>query len=320
MEAESIQPHTISIADEAGNTANVLTGYGCNCFSVRFAAVAGKIESIWAPPGLGIEADQAFRGGIPLLFPFAGRLRGRGLKWLDGEYRFVHMDGLGNGIHGLVGDRPWRVIHAGGDSVTAVFQLSVDAWDRLPCWPADFHIEASYGFFGGRLRGSFLVTNPDRVPLPFGLGLHPYFRLPRTANLSNPCRLHLPFLQRWILRDMLPTGQTVPLDGRFRADQGFPLGKHEFDDVLTGCSSDGDHWRAQIADLESGFITSLAASANFTECVLYTPPHRHAVSIEPLSSVPDAPELLSKGIGQGLHILEPGESRHFWIEVWVDVA
>ena len=65
---------------------------------------------------------------------------------------------------------------------------------------------------------------------------------------------------------------------------------------------------ATIADPESGHQVSVTFDRAFRECVVYTPPHREAICIEPYTCVPDAFRLERDGVNAGLRVLSPGES------------
>ena len=65
--------------------------------------------------------------------------------------------------------------------MTGEFRCSLDDPDSSALWPADHQIRLTVRLGDGALRLEADVYNPDRVPLPFGLGYHPYFRLPFTT-------------------------------------------------------------------------------------------------------------------------------------------
>ena len=85
-----------------------------------------------------------------------------------------------------------------------------------------------------------------------------------------------------------------------------PLGL--FDDVLSGLQFRGESSTASIADPDSGRMMSLRFDRQFRECVVYTPPHREAICIEPLTCAPAAAWLGERGIDAGWRVLAPGES------------
>jgi len=95
---------------EAGSSAEILASLGFNCF--RFQALHGTqpVEVLWSEPQFAEGIRRASGSGIPLLFPFPGRIAGTALRWHGRDYPLEAGDGRGNAIHGFVLDRPWRVI------------------------------------------------------------------------------------------------------------------------------------------------------------------------------------------------------------------
>src|SRR5690606_35650830 len=111
-------------------------------------------------------------------------------------------------IHGFCLDRPWRVVAQDDDYVVGQFQLSIDAPHRRPLWPADFFIEIRYSLRHTTLRADIRIANPSDVPLPWGFGTHPYFRLPLGADSApQHCLIEAPASELWVLDGGVPTGE-----------------------------------------------------------------------------------------------------------------
>ena len=53
----------------------------------------------------------------------------------------------------------------------------------------------------------------------------------------------------------------------------------------------------------------------FRECVVFIPPHREAICLEPYTAVPNAFELTERGIDAGLAELSTGESTEVQVEI-----
>jgi aldose 1-epimerase len=51
----------------------------------------------------------------------------------------------------------------------------------------------------------------------------------------------------------------------------------------------------------------LYVSPDFRELVVFTPPHRQAIALEPYTCATDAINLQTQGIDAGLLVLRPGE-------------
>lgn len=299
----------IHLTDAAsGAEASILSSFGFNCYRFRVRFDDRPIDVVWSEPEFETGQKRASGSGIPLLFPYAGRLRGKTLKWDGREWPLEGDDHRGNAIHGYVLTRPWRVLEQSSCRAVGQFQASVDAPALLHAWPADFRLTATYELAGASLTSDFLIENPDQRPLPFGFGTHPYFCVPVGGDNADECRVQLPVRQRWELVDMLPTGRQLPVESPDAYRAGLPFGQMKFDDAFTGLAFDGDGCRPGITDPGSGRRLVVEFDRAFRECVVYNPPHRQAVCIEPLTWCPNAFELQEQGLDAGLRILPPGQS------------
>ena len=300
----------IVLTDAAsGATAKILSGYGFNCYSFKPTLGGEPIETLWTAPDFITGQSKPSHSGIPILFPFPGRLRGSHLNYRGQAYPLGSDDGLGNAIHGFVLNRPWRVVEHLAQRVTGEFQASVDEPGLLRRWPADFRLTVSYEVAGASLVCDIKVYNPSDDALPFALGTHPYFRLPLgRGGKAADCVVTVPADEYWELIDMLPSGRKLPVDLGRDLRSGMPFAQTKLDDVLAGLASDGGVVRATINDPHSGRILEIEFDAAFSECVVYNPPHREAICIEPYTSVPDAFDLEAQGLKTGLRQLPSGET------------
>ena len=225
---------------EAGSTAEVLVGLGFNCFRFQVPRGTQRVDVLWSEPQFAEGTRRASGSGIPLLFPFPGRIAGTVFRWQGRDYPLVAGDGRGNAIHGFVLDRPWRVIAQEIDRASGQFQASVDDPQLLERWPADFRITATYRVRGKSLISQFLVENPDDRPLPCGFGTHPYFRIPLGGPKAADCLVKLPVSARWELTGLLPTGMRLAIDGSGGYHQGQRFESLTLDDVFSGLQFEGD--------------------------------------------------------------------------------
>ena len=297
----------VSLLDSAtGTEAKVLVGFGFNCFEFRVRRGDQPIDVLWSTRDFASGRERASSSGTPILFPFPGRIPGTKYSWQGQDYLLTAGDGRGNAIHGFVLDRVWRVIEQTGTKVTGQFHAARDEPALLQSWPADFRITVSYEVGDAVLDASILVENPDDRPLPCGLGTHPYFRLPLGGSSADDCVVRLPVAERWELREMLPTGKRLPVTNAAAYQAGLPFSEITMDDVFAGLIFAEDLCQASITDPGSGATMSLQFDRAFRECVVYTPPHREAICIEPYTCVPGG--LALDGIDTGLRVLGPGES------------
>lgn len=188
------------------------------------------------------------------------------------------------------------------------FQASEDDPTILEQWPADFRVTATYELSGNRLASTFLFENPDDKPLPCGFGTHPYFRLPLGGSSGESCLVTIPATEHWELVDMLPTGECRALEAAAAYQRGLRFGDMTFDDVFGGLVFSGGECTSQIIDPSSNTQLSMCFDGSFRELVVYTPPHRGAVCVEPYTCVPGTVGLDMPGVDFGLRVLQPGKS------------
>lgn len=115
------------------------------------------------------DPTKNVRGGIPVLFPIAGRLT-------DDKYRH---DGATYVMkqHGFARNMPWSIVAEGTDAGARLgLGLESNAITRAQ-YPFDFRMAITYVLSEGRLTLNVRVTNTGEQEMPLQPGLHPYFQL-----------------------------------------------------------------------------------------------------------------------------------------------
>ena len=301
------------LEDGAGGRAEVWPALGFNCLHWEVMRDGSTYDLLYSDPAL-FSNGRPTRSGIPVLFPFPNRIRDGRFTWDGKEYQLPLNDGtLKNAIHGFACRKPWRVIAQGADAssswVVGEFQTCLDAPECLPLWPADQLIRITYRLGTGSLRVEAEVINPDERNLPFGLGYHPYYRMPfAPGTAAADCLIQAPAHAMWPLAESLPTSRPQPVDSARDLNTPRRFGDLELDDVLTDLSShpEADGLR-DCGVMRSGAATlRLLASPTFRELVVFTPPHRQAFCIEPYTCTTDAVNLQAHGVDAGWLTLAPG--------------
>lgn len=310
---------TLTISDATnGARAKILPGIGFNCYSFEAATSGGPLELLWTAPDFLAGTGRPSGSGIPLLFPFAGRLRGTSFRFKGRTYHLEAGDGQGNAIHGFVLNRPWRVTHHAGNRATAQFQGSVDDAKLLEHWPADFRITADYQVAGNSLITDYTIENPDSKPLPFGFGTHAYFRIPLGGADGAQCRVTVPVEHSWELEGLLPTGRKTSPKVVAELSHGMAAGTMKLDHVFSGLKFDNHRCSTTIHDPDSKSTMTQTFDDQFVSCVVYNPPHREALCMEPYTTIPDPFTLGEKEIETNLRILAPGQTFRTRIEIRLD--
>jgi len=312
--------NVITIRDAAtGSTASILPGSGFNCFSFKPVIAGVATEVLWAEPDFS-AASAPDLSGIPILFPFGGRMTG-GAFTFEGERYDINDAAIGdlNAMHGFVLSRPWRVTEQSEARVTGEFYASEDAPELVEKWPADFKISVAYEVAGSELRAEVVISNPDLRRLPFMFATHPYFQLDLGGGKPEEAHLTVPAATYWELDETSkPTGMRLPVNERNDLRDGPALAGRKLNDVYSGLEPENGEFRCEVLDPISGRKTSQITSDEFTCCVVYTHQPRAAIAIEPYIGVPDGFRLEETGISTRLMILEPGETYATTIVIRLD--
>lgn len=136
---------------------------------VRVAPARGALVSSYVVGGEPVlfldeatfnDPTKNVRGGVPLLFPCAGKPPpGSALKQ-----------------HGFARNRAWEPVSAIADDATARLEcrLTSTAETRAE-WPFDFEVRFAVSLFDERLMLEWAFTNASPAPMPLHFGIHPYF-------------------------------------------------------------------------------------------------------------------------------------------------
>jgi aldose 1-epimerase len=312
--------HVEEIHDaSSGARARILVSLGFNCFSWQPNLGGQSREMLWADPEFEAGDKRPSGSGIPILFPFPGRIAGAKYRFGGRDFQLEPGDPFGNAIHGFVFNRPWRIVEQSSSKIVGEFQASIDDPTILARWPADFRIRVSYEVRGLQLSSDIQYENTGDAPLPSGFATHAYFRLPLSDNSSlAETVMKVPVEAYWELEKMIPTGRVHPLDESQTINSGRPLDELQFDTVFTRLRPDTDGLiRTTLHEPKSGRTLTQTFDNIFTQCVVYTPGHREAVCMEPYTCVPNAIQMAPDRDDTGLQILQPGESRATTIEIAV---
>ena len=310
--------------DETGASASILPDFGFNLFDLRLP-VAGTVRPIvFCSDGWADAPSKPGRNGTPILFPFPNRIA-RGAYTFGGKEYSLPINSGHHAIHGFAIQAPWEVVDSGssekGASIAGRFRISREAPEMLGHWPADAILEMTYSLLGRRLTLDVAVTNPTADPLPFGWGIHPYFRLPFDPG-GDPARtaLTLPAAESWALADMVPTGDRLPVDDRLDFRRGKPFEGSALDDVLTGLSFDAaGRADCRLVDRGVGAEFRLGFDRSIRELVIFTPPATPGViAVEPYTQATDAINLEARGVDAGLRVL--GHDERFAFTLTMETA
>jgi len=292
---------------ESDAEAEILVSQGFNCHRLKLMAQGEPVEVLWSAPNFTEGNERQSGSGIPILFPFPGRIPHAKYTWSGKEYVLEAGDGRGNAIHGFVYNRPWQILEFEDTWAIAEFDSAEDDPTIAEHWPGSFRISARYELCPDALEMQYTIANTGNVPLPFGFGVHPYFRLPLGSGTAADCQVALPIAAEWELQDLLPTGERNSLRNADLWQAGRPFGELTLDNVYTKLITELGSGRATVRDPASGRSIHLEFDDVFRELVVYTPGHREAICIEPYTCLPGAIVYEFNNIDAGLSVLPVGD-------------
>jgi galactose mutarotase-like enzyme len=166
-------------------------------------AKENRREYIW-------EGNAAFWGKhAPVLFPIVGTLKGSKYQYKNQSYSLPR--------HGFARDMEFEVHEKTDDSV--VFSLKSNL-EITANYPFDFEIQIGYTLANSILNIEYVIINKMDERMPFSIGGHPAFALPKTFS-SYSLKFEKPEeLKSYVLEhDLLsPTTVNIPL-----SDKTLPL-------------------------------------------------------------------------------------------------
>ena len=256
----------------------------------------------------GEEVPTGARGQV--LYPWPNRIG-------DGEWTFsdrvAHptVDDVehATAIHGLVRWRPFRI-----DSVNQNRCVLTVLLHPTPDYPFLSEISLAYHLGSLGLTVTTTVTNRDDVPIPFGVGFHPYLAV--TTPTIEGSQLEVPakgFIA--VNARQLPTGEILPLAGnQLDFSTMKSINGHDLDVTYTELVRDDTGMSSVVVVDGTGGEVELSVDRNFPYLQVFTGDtlekgrRRTAIAIEPMTCPPDA--LRS---GKDIVILEPGRQ---WTGSW----
>jgi len=250
--------------------------------------VVAGVERI-LPKSRARAREPALYWGCYPMVPWAGRL-GRGRIPTNEDEVRLEPNLPPSAIHGLGFDKSWEIVERSKTAVTMVCGL------RGLGWP-----------FGGRARQTLrLGAKGLELALevggytragPAGLGWHPWFTRPSTAD-AELCVDASEVLV--VDADLVPTGEVRKVSPTEDLRSCPPLGDRRLDHVYVRAKSPAI---VRWPDLE----LRIEYDTSMETVVVHTPPEGFCV--EPQTMWPNAPVLAAAGLRDtGLRTLEPGES------------
>ncbi|HEY9861425.1 MAG TPA: hypothetical protein V6D16_18135 [Candidatus Obscuribacterales bacterium] len=224
----------------------------------------GGIVTNWRVQGqelLYLDAERfanpeiTVRGGIPILFPICGNLPNNTYTHNGQTYTLKQ--------HGFARDLPWEVTEqVSQDEVSITLVLNSNA-QTLAVYPFEFQVAFTYQLQGDTLAIRQQFTNQSDEPMPFSVGLHPYFV---TADKTQ-------------LQFDIPA--TELLDQRSQTVESF---SNQFDferDEIDVAFRELSHRSATASDRSQGVQLTLSYESPYSTVVFWTVKGKEFYCLEP---------------------------------------
>lgn len=265
--------------------------------------LVGHEKILWLPENFDPSSSAWPGGGLPFLFPFAGRVQNQGelYKYALDE-KIYPMP-----IHGFSWATAWTAKSISKNCVTLSLQ-SDDTSKNI--YPFNFDIQMIITLSASKLNVDVTVSHiknsqkPRHAKMPVALGWHPYFALHGSSNIVQiPAQTVFPVTAQGLAGKPMPASQ-------FLGSQPLSLSNEKLQSlILSDLSSNG-------CDLRSGSSESLTIEAGpgdlMKHIVTWTNEPGIFHCIEPWMSRPDA-----VATPTGCRWLDPGESLKAWLQISV---
>jgi aldose 1-epimerase len=245
------------------------------------------------------------------LVPYSNRIAGARLAVAGCVHELDRNFGVHpNAIHGVGWQRPWRVVASdAGGALLALEHTAAGAGARA--WPWHFRATQALSLAaegdGAMLSAKLALANTADAPFPFGLGFHPFFT--RTAATRLDFRAEAYWendgTQLPVRRVAFPDAWQRGLLEAHRAAT--------IDHVFAGWNG-----AATLADPTWPYDVEIDADPAAGFLVVYAPPDRAFVAIEPVTQMTDAFNRAERGeSGTGTRILAAGAAFSCTMRIFV---
>jgi aldose 1-epimerase len=259
----------IHLTTDCGTRARIAPDSGFCCLSWR----VGDAEHLHLPVPEAEFRSKPKTGGVPLLYPYANRLRSD--PWPD--HPEVKRD---NGLpcHGfLLRFEDWTDVRVEQQRATAVLDWARHD-DLMALFPHAHRLEVTFEVAPGSLRATTVVEADGSDHVPISFGWHPYLALPGVAH--DQLSLRLPPLEHVHLDD-----RGLPVrDGEGALCKDTP---EDFSGSLEGREFDDLYQRPEfdsVFALEGPSSTiNVRMDRNWGFIQLYSPTDGNFACIEPMT-------------------------------------
>lgn len=293
----------IVIGNKSGDSFSVLPSSGAVISNLTLSN-----ETVIKFPVRGDDPQKGYPSA--LLFPFPNRVKDGKYTFAGTEYQLERNEsGRGHALHGLVNNVPFDVISQRRNGVTLGYKYE----GENNGYPFPFVLEVSYSLVRKQeFRLSYLITNTGNTPMPCGFGWHPYFIL--QGSKVSEMTISLPSYLTFEVDDsVIPFLSNESAEPEISEATTFSLKNAILDNVYKIAERANTSSITLSNDKLNLIISQQTGNELLNFFVLYTPPARHSIAIEPQTCNVNA-----FNNEDGLIVLQPGKSMKGQIDVTLE--
>ncbi|GBQ84588.1 aldose 1-epimerase [Gluconacetobacter johannae DSM 13595] len=256
---------------------------------------SGATQLLHPVRDLNLLAQKGRRvAGYPLL-PFSNRVADGRFHFEGEDYRLSpNFGGETHAIHGNGWEHAWELELLSDASATLVLSWHPPHGAEVVEWPFAYCAQLRFDLREDSLSIGMLIENTDSRPQPVGMGFHPYF--PRRSGL----RLGFSADTVWTSDERNLPSLRVPATGAWSFEHMRAIDGQAIDNCYA-------EWpgAAFLRWPNEGLALTVEADEPFRHLVLFTPPDKPYIAVEPVSNMNDG--LNHPGIvDRGVRVLAPG--------------
>lgn len=245
-------------------------------------------------------ARHPFALACIVLLPWSNRIGANGFHFEGRFYALQpNVEGEPYPLHGNAFQSAWELVRH--DSSHAQLRL------RSHSQPLAYEAQLGYTLDRGALTIHLSVTHRGTAPMPYGMGMHPWFTRHADSLLSFDASHY------WSqTADYLPLARLANTRGEaMDFSMPKPLAQGWINAAFEGWGGS-----ATLASVAAGLRTELRVSPSLGNLQLYSPSADAGfVCVEPISHVPNAHGLPGLTESAALTRLEPGQSLDGWLRM-----
>ena len=229
-----------------------------------------------------------------LMLPFCGRIRGGSfVYWCITRKMKKNQNGISDPIHGDAWKSEWTVSNKTSNSVTLKM-----SHDKKEGFPFSYDAEVTYTLNDSDLSISLSITNTAILPMPCGMGIHPFFTKTKDMELKFTSDMV------WAHESDPIFDRPYPTPDAWQFETGKALKSTVFDTCFGGFNG-----TAKITYPTKGYKVLIKADEQFGHMVLYSPKGKGFVCLEPCTNASNAFNLAANGmIGTGIKSIGQNQS------------